>query len=281
MFGYITINKPELKVREYYQYKAYYCGLCKVLKERHGRLGQVTLTYDMTFLIILLTSLYESKTHVGQERCMLHPMKKHGVLTNEITEYASDMNIALAYHNFEDDYIDDKSMKGYVGTKVFQRKYKKIEKKYPRQCEVMKKKLKKLLEFEASNETNLDAVSACFGELMAELFIYQNDEWEGSLRKFGCYLGKFIYLIDAYEDLEQDLKNGSYNPFRRMHESEIFDEECKQILTMMMAECSNEFEKLPIVRDVELLRNILYAGVWIRYDNFQKKKNEQRKEHKK
>ena len=61
MFGYVTANKPELKIREFARYKGYYCGLCHTLLENHGRRGQMTLTYDMTFLVILLSSLYEPK----------------------------------------------------------------------------------------------------------------------------------------------------------------------------------------------------------------------------
>jgi len=86
MFGYVNIYKPELKVKDYYKYKAYYCGLCRALKDRYGTIGQMTLTYDMTFLIILLSSLYESSTKSEEHRCMIHPVKKQTILRNEITE---------------------------------------------------------------------------------------------------------------------------------------------------------------------------------------------------
>ena len=76
MFGYVVANKPELKMREFHKYKAYYCGLCKVLREKYGLSGQMTLTYDMTFLVILLTSLYESETQLEEKRCIVHPVKK-------------------------------------------------------------------------------------------------------------------------------------------------------------------------------------------------------------
>ncbi|HBI73308.1 MAG TPA: hypothetical protein DDY59_08975, partial [Lachnospiraceae bacterium] len=95
MFGYVNIYKPELKMKDYYKYKAYYCGLCKTLRERYRLIGQVTLSYDMTFLIILLTSLYESDSKIGKHRCMVHPLQKHGTLQNEFTDYVADMNIVL------------------------------------------------------------------------------------------------------------------------------------------------------------------------------------------
>ena len=109
MFGYVTAYKPEMKMKDFYKYKAYYCGLCHVLEERHGLRGQVTLTYDMTFLVTLLTSLYEPETVHEKHRCMVHPLKEHDMLFNEITEYAADMNIVLTYYHFLDDWKDEKS----------------------------------------------------------------------------------------------------------------------------------------------------------------------------
>lgn len=278
MFGYVTVNKPELKMKEYYRYRGYYCGLCKVLKERHGRVGQFTLTYDMTFLVILLTSLYEVKTESMEERCLAHPAKKHPVLTNVITEYAADMNIALTYHNLLDDWKDEKSVKGLAGSQLFRHKYKRIEEKYPRQCKVIEETLQKLQEYETNDSQQVDEVAGCFGELMAELFVYRKDEWEETLRKIGFYLGKFIYLMDAYEDVEKDIKNNSYNPLIEKSKSEDFDDTSQQMLVMMLAECTKQMELLPLVVDAELLRNIIYAGVWTRYDKLRQEKMHKGKE---
>lgn len=278
MFGYVTVNKPELKIKDYNRYRGYYCGLCKVLKERHGRLGQITLTYDMTFLVILLTSLYESKTEFMSGRCLVHPAKKHPILTNEITEYAADMNIALTYHNLLDDWKDDKSVKGLAGSQLYHKKYQRIEQQYPRQCKVIEDTLKHLQKLEEDNSQKIDEVAGCFGELMAELFIYQQDEWESTLRKLGFYLGKFIYLMDAYEDVQEDIKNHSYNPLIECSKEESFEDNSKQMLVMMMAECTNEMEKLPLVLDAEIIRNIMYAGVWTKYDQLRQEKYTKGKE---
>lgn len=278
MFGYVNINKQELKVKEYYKYKAYYCGLCHQLKKNYGRFGQMTLTYDMTFLIILLTSLYESNVTQAKKRCLAHPTTKHWMITNEMSDYAADMNIALMYHKLLDDWSDDKSVIGFSGAKLLKRRYKKIEKKYPRQCEVIRSSLAKLAELEKQNEQTVDEISRPFGELMGELFVYKKDIWEDTLRNIGFYLGKFIYLIDAYDDLEEDMKSNSYNPFVFIARQDEFENTVKQILTNMMAECTREFEKLPLIWDVELLRNILYAGIWKKYDDKQNKLEEKREE---
>lgn len=266
MFGYVTVNKPELKIREYNRYHAYYCGLCHTLKERNGFLGQMTLTYDMTFLVVLLSSLYEPDTVSIQEHCIVHPVKKHDLLLNEVSLYAADMNIALAYHNFLDDWNDEKSIKGIAGATVLKKKYFVIEKRYPRQCSVIISSLKKLQQFEETGEKSLDLVSGCFGTLMAELFVYKQDRWEEHLRKMGFFLGKYIYLIDAYFDLETDIKNKSYNPLIYYKNQENYEEFCFEMLTMMISESANEFEKLPCVEDVEILRNIFYGGVWCKYN---------------
>lgn len=266
MFGYVVINKPELKMKDFYKYKAYYCGLCKTLKDKYGRFGQLSLSYDMTFLIVFLTSLYESDTVREKNRCLTHPVRKHDTLCNEITEYVADMNVALTYYHLLDDWQDEKRITGLAGAAALKRSYKKINRSYPRQCGVIRESLDKLKECEARNETDIDMVARCFGELMAELFTYRKDMWEDKLRKTGFYLGKFIYILDAYDDLEKDIKNNSYNPLKAASGKENFDMECREMLLMMMAECSNEFEKLPCLQDADILRNILYEGVWTKFN---------------
>lgn len=269
MFGYVTIYKPELKVKDYEKYKAYYCGLCRTLKDKYGFSGQMTLTYDMTFAIILLSSLYEIEANRTEHRCKVHPVKKQIMLQNEITEYAASMNMVLAYYHLVDDWKDDKSLSGFAGAKMLKRKVKKVILKYPRQCRAIKASLKHLSDLEKAEEKHIDAVAGCFGELMAELFIYRQDQWENELRRFGFFLGKFIYIMDAYDDLKKDVENGSYNPLASYYRDKSYEENCMQMLTMMIGECSNAFERLPCLQDADILRNILYSGVWMKYNKIQ------------
>jgi hypothetical protein len=283
MFGYVNVYKPELKMKDFYQYKAYYCGLCKTLKDKFGRFGQMTLSYDMTFLILLLTSLYEAKTEKLQNRCLVHPVKKHDTLINEITDYVADMNIALTYHHLLDDWKDEKNIAGLAGAGALKKAYKQIEKKYPRQCSSIKDNLARLQECEKGEKTDIDLVSGCFGDLMGELFLYKEDRWQATLRRMGFFLGKYIYILDAYDDLEKDEKHNSYNPFRNAQNREGYEEEIQNYLTMMMAECTREFEKLPCLWEADILHNILYDGVWTKYETIQKersKRKEQSNDHK-
>ena len=111
---------------------------------------------------------------------------------------------------------------------------------------------------------------------MAEIFAYRQDEWEETLRRMGFFFGKFIYLMDAYEDIESDIKKNTYNPFKDIFSKEEFEEMAGEVLLMMMAECSKAFERLPIVENTQILRNILYSGVWSKYDMVKQKRKEQK-----
>ena len=266
MFGYIAINKAEMKFRDFDIYHAYYCGLCKDLKERYGRSGQITLSYDMTFLIILLSGLYEPPAEDSIRNCVAHPFQKHATRTNEITQYAADMNIVLSYYKCLDDWTDEHKKEAWINSRLLRSKVKQIEKTYPEKVKLIRDMLAQISSCEKANEQDLDKMAGLFGEIMAEIFVWKQDIWKDSLHRMGFFLGKFIYLMDAYEDIDDDIANACYNPFMRFREREDFDDYCKQILTMMIAECSREFEKLPILTHAEILRNILYSGVWCRFE---------------
>ena len=111
MFGYIIVNKPEMKFKEFDVYHGYYCGLCRKLKEHYGKIGQMTLSYDMTFVVMLLSSLYEPETERGVTKCAAHPLQKHPTRTNEITDYAAHMNVLLTYYKCQDDWKDERRHK--------------------------------------------------------------------------------------------------------------------------------------------------------------------------
>ena len=281
MFGYVTVCEPELKVKDLKKYRAYYCGLCRTLKEDYGFMGQMTLTYDMTFAVILLSSLYETTTKHEEHRCKVHPAKRQHMLQNEITSYAAAMNVLLAYYHMEDDWQDDRKVSSLMTKSLIQGKAKKIIEKYPRQSEIIRKSLKELGECEHENSMDIDRAAGCFGRLMAELFVWKEDIWEKTLRKMGFYLGKFIYLMDAYEDLPEDRKKNRYNPLKELAKRPDYEVQMEQILRMMIAESTVRFEQLPCLVDVDILRNILYDGVWNHYNKIQMKKREEKNDDKK
>ena len=118
MFGYLTTNQPEMKIKEFNQYHSYYCGLCKDLQNSFGMTGKITLTYDMTFLSILLSSLYEPKTDKKWIRCPIHPTQKQPRSMNWCTSYAADMNLLCAYYKAQDDYLDEKKLSMLVHSSI-------------------------------------------------------------------------------------------------------------------------------------------------------------------
>ena len=124
MFGYILPEKPELKIKEYEIFKGYYCGICKSIGDRYGQISRLTLNYDCTFLALLLASINNEDVLLRRERCIAHPLKKRIVARqSEIIDYASDMNLILAYYNLKDDWIDQRSIVSGTGT-LFLRKVK-------------------------------------------------------------------------------------------------------------------------------------------------------------
>lgn len=277
MFGYITVNKEELKLRELKEYHTYYCGLCKALKKEAGISARLTLSYDMTFLILLLTGLYEPESKYYQQRCAVHFGRQEEICENEYSFYAADMNILLSYYDLLDDWKDEKKTRKLALAKLLEKPYKRIAKAYTRQNQVVLQYLERLKECEKCGERNPDLPAGYTGELLGEIYVYKQDEWKNSLYQMGYYIGKFIYLMDAYEDLEEDKKSGNYNPFslyfaeKKIGEKER-EQTCYQILRMIIAEAAREFERLPILKNSEIIRNILYSGVWMNYERIRKQR---------
>lgn len=265
MFGYVTINRSELPDEEFARYRSYYCGLCRALQRRHGLSGQLVLSYDMVFLQMLLTSLYECECQSGTDRCIPHPTGKHTWLYNDFSEYCADMSIALSYYNLMDNWEDEHSAPSLVLAKKLRKKYEAVSAKYPRQCMAIHYCLNQLSRCEQENCQDMDVVSGHFGQLMAELLDVRRDVWSADLQEMGMALGKFIYLMDAYEDLKKDLKKGRYNPLASLAAQPDYEQRVHDILVMLMAQCASAFERLPILQDASILRNIIYSGVWTRY----------------
>lgn len=274
MFGYININQKIMTEENKKAYQSYYCGLCRKLKSDCGTKGQMLLTYDMTFLIVLLTGLYELSNEESEITCALHPTKKRTVWINEATEYAADMNLILAYQNLIDDWKDDKAYTKKALAKMLDKDYTRIMSKYPRQVKAVEDYMRRTEEMEHSHETNLDVVAGLTGEMLGEIFCWKEDEWAEELRTLGFYMGKFIYLMDAYEDFEVDVKKNAYNPlvYVKRENAEDLDTLLRLLLTSMVSECAKSFERLPILLHADILRNVLYSGVWSKYEYIQHKK---------
>lgn len=276
MFGYITVNKPELKIKEFDEYRAYYCGLCGALRKRCGLKGQLSLSYDLTFLAMLLTGLYDGRTEDVPCKCIFHPLDKMRRKENQFLSYAADMNLLLTYYKCRDDWADEKKAAEAVYGKILHRHYQSIKKRYAGKIQAVEENFNTLARAEKAGIDDIDFLSGCFGKILSEIFAYRKDEWEEPIRRMGFMLGRFIYIMDAYEDLEKDRKKGNFNPFKKKADNPGFDEWIKDILTVAASSCAEEFEKLPVIENVEILRNILYSGIWTRYERVLSSKNGKR-----
>lgn len=282
MFGYIVVNQAEMKYKEFEEYHKYYCGLCKILKERYGARGQLSLSYDMTFLVLLLTGLYEPENVIGKRRCVPHPFEKHGYITNQYSEYVADMNVILTYYKCLDDWTDEKKLAKKLYADLLLRKNREIRQLYEQKMQNISKHLQAIYTLEQEKSQDLDALAGHFGYVMAEICAMKDDIWKEDLSSLGYYLGRFIYILDAYDDLEKDIKKENFNPLisrladvshggiiDMAENAEITEQQwtwmekwVQEILTMEVAECAKAFERLPILENVEILRNILYSGIW-------------------
>ena len=269
MFGFVMANMRELDKDQHSRYGQVYCGICRQIRLRSSNLARLGLSYDMAFLALLLRRLYEPEETSGNRACALHPIKPRAWVDNEYVCYAADMNVALAYYKALDDYADE----GKYGAKLladsFGKSMDRIRADYPRQCQAIETCISRLTQLEKGNCPNPDEPAGLFGALMAELLVYHDDMWAGSLRQMGSALGRFIYLADAATDYRKDKKKHRYNPFLAMGMEEDW-RRWEEYLLLAMGRCTDYFERLPLVQDKKLLDNILYSGVWVEYRRRQK-----------
>ena len=275
MFGFVMANLPELTKTQKKSYPAAYCGICRRIREQASNSARLALSYDMAFLALLLMSLYEPEETGGKKACALHPLRTW--TDCQAIRYCADMNVALAYYNCMDDYTDEGKTAAKLAAKKLAPALPRIQQTYPRQCKALEECLERLSQLEREGCRNPDEPANCFGALMAELFVLQEDLWAPALREMGMALGRFIYLADAAVDYKKDLRKGRYNPFVAMGSGEDPDR-WEQYLVLAMGRCTDYYERLPLVQDKGLLDNILYSGVWVEYRAKQGKRGSAREE---
>lgn len=278
MFGYVIINPETLSKERQQRFRAFYCGLCDALQRRHGLLGSATLSYDMAFLAVLLNALYEPRERTADKRCLLHPMKRHAFVETPVMDYVADMNVALAYHKCLDNWRDDRSLPSAAEAKLLERAYAAVSKAYPDKCAAIEAWLDAIHAIESAGDDRIDPPVNATGRLLGELFVFRpGDIWAETLREIGDGLGRFIYFMDAYEDLPEDIRKNRFNPLKELRNKPDYEETCRSALMMMVADATRAFELLPVVLDEDILRNVLYSGVWSRYAYLQKKREARQK----
>ena len=277
MFGYIHPVMSVLSDEQKLRYRSFYCGVCHALSDQYGQIRRLSLSNDMTFLAVLLSSLYEPEARLTRSRCAVHPLKSHAYLSSQMISYAADMNTLLFYYKCVDQRMDDHSLPGKAGEAFYRCAAEKVRSLWPAQAEEVQHALDELWQEEAKPSPDPDRLCNLSGKMLGAVFVPKpEDLWSSVLRSVGTGLGRFIYWMDAWEDYDEDLEKDRYNPLTSWHDRPDYEDFCRETLEMLIAEASESFEILPLEQDLDLLRNVIYSGVWQRY--LLKTERKQRKE---
>lgn len=277
MFGYVVADMSSLTQEQKDTYRSYYCGLCHCLHKEYGSAQRLVLNYDMTFLILLYTSLYDLSERADQRRCIIHPFKNQLQTVNEATYYAAAMNVALSYYKCVDDWRDDRSHIAMLFSKLLKKSIPSIQQNYEEKLERISHYLEALSTLEMQRIHDPDRAADLFGNLLGEVFVWKQDRWSDILYHIGHTLGQFIYLTDAILDLPDDVKKDRYNPLRARWHDDFTKEAYLPLLKTFLGDCMDAFDRLPLIEHTELLHNILYSGIWTRF--YQDKQKNKEKNH--
>ena len=264
MFGYVIADMARLDKSQQARYRSFYCGLCRALYRGYGPVPALALTYDMAFLTLFLSALYEPDECSGAARCLRHPVQAQSWTQTEFTGYAAAMNCLLAYENRRDDWHDDRKLSAAAGAGLLSPGAKRAAAQFPEKAAAIRASLQTITQAEEDRAVYSETPANAFGALMAELFTVKEDRWTPVLRQFGRSLGKLIYFMDAACDLDEDQKKNQYNPLALLDMQSGAD--FRPQLMLLAGDAAEAFERLPIVQDAALLQNILYSGVWTRFD---------------
>ena len=261
MFGYVTIDKDELKVKEFNLFRAYYCGLCKAIGKQCNQLCRLGLSYDMTFLAILLSSVVDDNILVYEERCMVHLKSRHKIIKeNAVIDYCAAMSGILSYLKLCDDVADDHSFKAFFARIPYYFAVQKLG--YRMQYQQIREKLSALSKLEKEQCAEVDAVADCFASIMQILFtpeFIQDKRTRKILSWLGYNLGRWIYVLDAYHDLEKDRLKNRYNPF--LFQKHLEKDTLENTLTFTLENVAKSYELLEVRRNDAINRNIIYLGL--------------------
>lgn len=270
MFGYIGPDKGELKVKELARYRAFYCALCKSIGSRYSQRARLTLNYDCAFLALALSNVM-GKTRCVPARCGFKPLKKPEPVaeSNAAIDFAADANIALAYNKLFDDIADEhgaKRIRAYTGKIVLYADYKKAKRQNGEMCLAIENGMAKLNELEKANEPCIDAPAAAFAEIMRGIAMCAPIESISVKKAFAAMcsaLGRWVYLIDAWDDRAKDKENGSYNPFNIALNGADEKELCERAEIMLFNSLKEAEEAYMLLRPLDdgaIIENILING---------------------
>lgn len=266
MFGFVVADAGALSEKEKERYRSVYCGLCLALRDRYGQLSRACLTYDLTFFVLLCNSLHEPAETQGASHCVMHPAPTppRPWARSAWTDYAADLSVALAYHKVLDDVADDGDLKARAAERLLAGAYEQARTRIPEQCAEIERTMAVIRAIEQGGAADdPDAAAHEFGRMLGRLFARDQGFWTAAMEELGCGLGRFIYLMDAAVDFDDDAASGSYNPFVALGSDA---EAVRATLALAAADAAAPYERLPLVQDAHLMDSILYSGVWAQFN---------------
>ena len=287
MFGYVYPFKPDLKIRYYNTFKSYYCSLCHEIKKNYGNIPRVSINFDTTFMAILLDSFSTVKHNIEKKTCLIHPVEKKFIIKNNPSiNYASHITIILAHNKIIDDINDENNLFSKIIFPISNKYMQKLPREFDEIKEIIFKNLNNLKNLEMSNKKlSIDEFSHPFGTITKNIFNFYakinnfNEKYLHYLENIGYNLGKWIYIIDAFNDIEKDFKNKSFNPIFNLDNSTVLSknmdiikfkknikDKFSSLLTYINSKCLENFEKLSIDKNYYLIENILQLGMPFKID---------------
>lgn len=265
MFGYVRPFTADLKLREHECFRAYYCGLCHELKKRHGAFTSLFLSYDTTFLAMLLASTEAEDECFVSCRCPGRSGCGKRVQRNRALVFAADMNVLLSYYKCADNWADERRLLGLLGKWVLAAAFRRVQKAHPTLCGKIAAQMDALRSLEKGRNACPDAACAPFAALMAAMgrAFAENDCVDDAAKQLAPLdwllynLGRWIYLLDAWDDREKDEKSASFNPFLL---AQTTREDAAFLIYLSLNEACNALDLLELRRNENILRNILDMG---------------------
>ena len=269
MLGYVRIRKEDLTFREYEEYRGIYCTLCRRIGKRYGHAARWLLSYDMTFVAALRMALREDAVSFCAGRCPYNPFAKRSCCSDtETLDTVADLSLLLSYGQLQDTVADGRGPKrlaAWVLLKRLKRGRKTAAAHLPQMASLIDECLTEQATCERENSPSVDRASDATARMTeAALRMLAADEGqERALARLGYCLGRWIYLMDAADDLEKDAKSGNYNPLlagEGTPDLAALRERAERALCASLNECVNAYDLLPVRRFDRLLRNILENG---------------------
>lgn len=268
MFGYIKPNNPYLYLKDETLYKALYCGVCKSIGKTCGQRARFTLSYDMAFLSAITHNILGKDIIINKERCVAHQIKKRPISQpDDISCMVACINVILAYYKVKDDIFDEK--KGGFKSSFITKGYKKAKKLYPNIDDIVKSGYEKLLVLEKQNTDSIDIVSDCFAKMMQDISSQIFKEYKTEYTEGLFYaLGKWVYLIDALDDYDKDVKKGNfnvlYNAYKKPDYKTLINESKEDICFIfngIFSQIINNYNNVKTKYNTDLVVNILTRGI--------------------